>query len=78
VSYDACAPAVTGFEAITVAAAEGKAFRKTWHVRGPFAAIVRPDGFIGWAMQRPSADAIQVAASRCLASVAPEVNRPPQ
>jgi 2-polyprenyl-6-methoxyphenol hydroxylase-like FAD-dependent oxidoreductase len=78
VSYDACAPAVTGFEAIAVAAAEGNAFRKTWNVRGPFAAVVRPDGFIGWAMQRPSPEAIQMAAARCLASIAPDVNRPPQ
>jgi hypothetical protein len=78
VSYEACAPAVTGFEAIAVTAAEGNAFRKTWNVRGPFAAVVRPDGFIGWAMKRPSPEAIQMAAARCLASLAPEVNCPCQ
>ena len=50
------------FETVEISATDAPAFRRAWKVNGPFAAIVRPDGFIAWAKQRPTARDIQNAA----------------
>ena len=56
-------PAECPFEAVEISALDAPAFRRAWKVSGPFAAIVRPDGFIAWAKQRPTARDIQNAAN---------------
>jgi len=60
VCYDVAAkPAYS--DVVYVSAENGQVFRRTWKVRRPFCAVIRPDGFIGWARERPSAGHISDA-----------------
>ena len=60
VCYDIAAnPAYANLVHVTVH--HGASFRRTWKVRRPFCAVVRPDGFIGWARERPSEEDISEA-----------------
>ena len=64
ICYVVTPPAELGIETVEIRTGTSKLFCETWGVRGPFCALVRPDGFIGWAKERPSKLDIEIAVKR--------------
>ncbi len=64
ICYAVTPPAHLGLETVQIPTGTGKRFCESWGLREPFCALVRPDGFIGWAKERPSARDIEIAIKR--------------
>lgn len=67
VCYGIRPPTECGLETIGISVPNGCDFRRVWCVNEPFGAIVRPDGFIGWAKRNVSQRDIESAVSETLA-----------
>ncbi len=63
VCYAVVRPSRCSLETVEISEMDAPSFRRAWNVRGPFAAIIRPDGFIAWAKQRPKPGDIENAAN---------------
>lgn len=60
-TYIATAPKIPAFAHVSLSADE-TSFQRIWRVRGAFCAIVRPDGYVAWAQDDPTVEAIAFAA----------------
>ena len=53
------APPTDSLETEEIPDDDGADSRHAWKVSGPFCAIVRPHGFVGWAKEHPSREEIE-------------------
>jgi 2-polyprenyl-6-methoxyphenol hydroxylase-like FAD-dependent oxidoreductase len=74
VCYGIRPPSGCGLETIEISIGNGADFRRTWGVNEPFSAIVRPDGFIGWAKENVSQRDIESTVSETLVRSFPQRN----
>ena len=64
VCNDVAVPTDRRFEIVEISNEDSASFRQAWKVAAPFCAIIRPDGFVGWAKKRPSSEDIDAAIGR--------------
>ena len=61
ICYGISRPPTGSLETEEISDGDGADFRRAWKVSGAFCAIVRPDGFVGWAKEHPSREEIESA-----------------
>ena len=59
--YGISRPPTGSLETEEISYGDGADFSRAWKVSGPFCAIIRPDGFVGWAKEHPSREEIESA-----------------
>jgi 2-polyprenyl-6-methoxyphenol hydroxylase-like FAD-dependent oxidoreductase len=61
ICYGISRPPTGSLETEEISYGDGADFSRAWKVSGPFCAIIRPDGFVGWAKEHPSREEIESA-----------------